>query len=81
MTPTFRIETRLLGSIATPAVWPTKHLGRPSDSTLATWVRDFEASTEPGGVNEHLGAEFVTAARVIRQATGETVASYATDWA
>lgn len=79
-TPTYRVELRLLGSHATPAAWPTKHAGRPTDATLARYVADFEESTRPGGVNEHLGEEFVIGAEVVRQATGETVATFTTEW-
>ena len=56
--------------------WPTNHAGRPTDASLAEYVRQFEASTEPGGVNAHLGREFVTSAYVKRQRTGERVATY-----
>jgi hypothetical protein len=80
ITPTFRVEMKLLGSAPVVCSWPTKHVGRPSDTTLAQYVRDFENSTMPGGVNEHLGAEFVDSAVVIRQATGEVVATYTQEW-
>ena len=62
--------------LCTPSAWDTKHAGRPSDSTLKAWVEHFEASTKTGGCNAHLGATVVWSAKVVRQATGETVATY-----
>ena len=80
-TPTFRIEgtaTRISDGRRFPVhqAWLTKYAGRPTDETLAAHVKVAEASTAPGGVNEHLGAERIGFARVVRQATGEVVATY-----
>jgi hypothetical protein len=66
----------VLGSHYTPMAWPTKHAGRPSDEALRAYVEGFEASTREGGVNAHLGEEFVLDARVVRQSNGEVVATY-----
>lgn len=76
ITPTFRVELRVIGSHWTPAAWPTKHAGRPSDATLAAYVASLEASTRPGGVNAHLGETVVRTAKVVRQSTGDVVATY-----
>lgn len=76
VTPTFRVELHVLGSVYTPQAWPTKHAGRPSDATLKAYVEEFEASTRSGGVNAHLGEEFVMDAKVVRQSNGEVVATY-----
>ena len=81
-TPTFRVEFTATGpGYYTPQAWPTKDLGRPTDFTLASWVNHFEWSTQEGGVNTHLadGAEgiVILTATVIRQSTGEEVATYA----
>lgn len=75
-TPTFVVKTHTPGVYDTPAAWPTKHLGRPTDASLATYVADFEASCKPGGVNAHLGFRPVRRAVVIRQSTGAVVAEY-----
>lgn len=79
-TPTFRLEvlesTNTGRNYAFQSAWPTRHAGRPTDATLAAHVQVHEASTRPGGVNEHLGASTVTRARVIRQSTGDVVAEY-----
>jgi len=57
-------------SIAGPGVltdameYPVKHCGKPSAEGLAKFVKSHNASVEPGGCNEHLGA-----ASVITEAT------------
>jgi hypothetical protein len=81
VTPTFRIEglaRRISDGRRFPLyhAWPTKHAGRPTDATLAAYVEVAEAATLAGGVNAHLGAEQITEARVIRQSTGDVVATY-----
>lgn len=53
--------------------WPTKHAGRPTDANLAKYVAHFEASTAPGGCNEHLGRRVVWAAEVVDQLNGNAV--------
>ena len=84
-TPTFRVEFSgvivLTGTEAkrvsyTPAAWDCKQSGKPSDETLATYVRGVEDSTLPGGVNEHLGVTRISRAKVVRQSTDEVVATY-----
>ena len=55
--------------------WP-KHLGRPSDKALATYVAKFEESTLPGGCNEHLGKRVVWSAIVTDTLTSEVKAVY-----
>lgn len=58
------------------AGWSVPQDGRPSDQRLESWVEQYEASTRPGNVNDHLGITSVTRASVVRQSTGEEVASY-----
>jgi hypothetical protein len=77
ITPTYRIEFRLAGSYWTPSGWNVKRDGRPTDERLAQYVADLEASTREGGVNAHLGEQVVLSAKVVRQSSGEIVASYA----
>ena len=60
----------------TPTGWDTKHAGRPSDATLKAHVERFEASCQPGGVNSHIGPLVVWSAKIIRQSTGEVIATY-----
>jgi hypothetical protein len=51
--------------------------GQPRDcAALAAYVRRFEASTLPGAVNAHLGAQTVVSARVVRQADREVCSTY-----
>lgn len=75
-TPTFAVHFAIPGQRWTPAAWNTKRDGRPSEATLARYIEALEASTAPGGCNAHLGKVTVTSARVVRQSTGETVATY-----
>lgn len=75
-TTTYRVAIFVPGFAYTPQGWDCKRYGRPTEASLAQWVRDFEAATEPGGVNAHLGATTIRRARVIRQSTDVEVASY-----
>lgn len=75
-TPTYRLHLTTTSRFSySPQAWNVKAYGRPTDTTLATQVAAFEESTRTG-VNSHLGAETVRTARVVRQSTGETVATY-----
>jgi hypothetical protein len=56
--------------------WRTKVYGRPGSVSVGRFVAAYEASTRPGGVNAHLGAEIVLSASVIRQATWAVEATY-----
>lgn len=63
------------------AGWDTRHYGRPTDATLSKYVFTYAKSLEPGGCNWHLSQAlgvlpYPTAAKVIRQATGEVVATW-----
>ena len=48
--------------------------GKPTVANLRREVEAFEASTQLGGVNAHLGPIKVRAAEIIHQKSGETVA-------
>lgn len=73
-TPTYRIEFRS-DAVMTNQAW-YRDYGRPTDANLARFVKGLVESTKPGGVNSHLGQLYITAAQVVRQATGEIVAVY-----
>ena len=75
-TPAHRVEFTATGGYYTPQAWPAKYIGRPSDTTLARWVEDFEAATREGGVNAFLGETAVWSAQVVHQSTGDVVATY-----
>jgi hypothetical protein len=76
-TPTFRVEVLISGWRFAPfGGWDTRTAGRPSERNLEGYVRRFERSTLPGGANEHLGPTEVRSAVVIRQSTGDTVATF-----
>jgi len=77
-TPTFRVE------LTTVRLRDGKRFhdvligwrGRATDAKLAEYVETFDAATRAGGVNAHLGVQQTTRAKVVRQATGETVATF-----
>lgn len=75
-TPTYRVEFTVAGSYWTPSGWNVKRDGRPSEKALAAYVRTLEASTKPGGCNEHLGQTVIRSASIVRQSNGMTVATY-----
>lgn len=76
-TPTHRVEFLTDNGHWTPQGWPTKQAGRANGKNLSYHVRTLEQSTQPGGVNAHLGATRIIAARLLTN-TGETklVAGY-----
>jgi hypothetical protein len=73
-TPTYAVRLHVPGFAYTPMGWDCKRAGRPTEANLAAYVASFERSTQPGGVNAHLGAQKVKRAWITRQATGERVA-------
>lgn len=77
-TPTFIVKFRCeSGSHLTPHHWGKGDGARPNTAALERWVRRFEESTGVFGCNYHLGTQRVVSAEVIRQSTGQVVASYA----
>lgn len=54
--------------------------GPATDAGLAAYMEGFIKSMEPGGANEHLGGHAPTAARLVKQSTGDIVAKWG-DWA
>ena len=80
-TPTFRAEVRDNTSQAWfHSAWNVKDHGRPTDKNAERYRRSLNESLKIGGVNEHISkaAGFLvhtSAVRVIRQATGQVVAS------
>lgn len=82
-TPTYRVEYSSVVDITrgqrvgmTPCAWRRPD-GRPTAANLERHVRGFEESTLPGGVNAHCGITRVGSARLVRQADGEVMATYA----
>lgn len=80
-TPTFRVEMSESGLTTGKryrwqGAWNSKYSGRPSDKNLAAYVAAHEASTRSGGVNECLGPMKVNSAQVVRQSSGEVVATF-----
>jgi hypothetical protein len=58
-TPKYVVDVDLKGNnISTDASeWKVKQYGKPSDQTLAKWVKVMNDSIKPGGVNDHLGKD------------------------
>lgn len=74
--PAYRVEYVVDRGYWTPCAWQTKYDGRATAANLEKHVQAVEASTQPSGVNAHLGATKIHRARLIRQASGEIVAEY-----
>jgi hypothetical protein len=64
------------------SAWDSKHDGRPTDANLARYIGAYEASMQPGEVNEHLSQHLDHAPTVysamIRYNTGYFGAEVAT---
>lgn len=81
-TPAFRLvftsATNALGRPIgmTAQGWTVKTNGRPTAASLAKYIAALEASSLPGGCNAHCGAMYVNRASLVRQASGEVVATY-----
>lgn len=78
-TPTHAVEMHGDASHRyTPAIWPTKHAGRPTAKNLAAYIRTFEDSTQFGGVNAHLGVTKIVSAQIVKNdGSREVVAHFA----
>jgi hypothetical protein len=80
VTPTFRLEVQVVGDYGRTGyatVWTAQAWrGRATVARLVDWVKGMEASTREGGVNAHLGETTIRSAEIIRQSTGDTVATY-----
>lgn len=77
VTPTYRLDFTVNDWYITPQGWDGRRYGRPTNQSLRRWIADFEASTQPGGANAHLGPLTVRSAWVTRQATHERMADFA----
>ena len=64
-TPAHAVEFVVDRGYWTPMGWDAKHAGRPTVANLAAFVAGYEASTQPGGVNAHLGATRILSARIV----------------
>jgi hypothetical protein len=71
-TPKYRLET----GKSTPMEWKCEY-GKPTPENIEKWVRRFNKSLQPGGVNEHVGVDAtVSNAKVVDQETDEVVAEW-----
>lgn len=60
-TPQYAVEFKTDNGRWTPQGWR----GRATPARLRQFCLDYEASTQPGGVNAHLGATRILAARIV----------------
>ncbi len=80
-TPPYRIE--IVGKSGMPckmawrlqAQYGIPGYGKPTNANLAKWVAGFNESMQPGGANAHVN-DPVQTAKLVRQSSGETVATY-----
>jgi hypothetical protein len=77
VTPKYVVEVEVSGPYRhTRAPWRREY-GRPNAIDLGKYVAKFEASTRPGGANEHIGPTTVLRARIkLNVAGGATVATF-----
>jgi hypothetical protein len=86
ITPTFRVEyhdnpfTAVELHVRDSFAWKASY-GRPTAANLEKWRTAMNKSYAAGGVNEHISNMLgyvvnISAARIVRQATGEVVATY-----
>jgi hypothetical protein len=87
ITPTFRVEyhdnpfAKVDLNVRHSFSWNTKAYGRPTNANLEKWRTAMNKSYAAGGVNEHVSemlgyAVSISAAQIVRQASGEVVATY-----
>lgn len=72
----YSLHLREVGFGGFPMGWSVKDYGKPTDANLLAYVKSYEASTQKGGVNEHLGPRTVAGATIIDQTTNRPVAQY-----
>jgi hypothetical protein len=76
-TTKYQVRVTVPGRHYSPASWHCKRDGRPTGTNLREYVERFEASTQPGGVNAHLGIEIVASARILlNDGSGTVVTEY-----
>jgi len=58
-TPKYVVDVKLKSPkwSSTPSAWESKQAGKPTEQNLAKWVKMYNDSIKPGGVNDHLGPE------------------------
>jgi hypothetical protein len=74
--PVYRLEAWEAPSERFPEgnYWVQAWRGKASEKRLCEKVASYEASTQPGGVNAHVGPRKVCRAQLVRQQTGAVVA-------
>lgn len=83
----YTVEVTLAKGVATPSEWRMKQTaaqvrqgvpahGAATVENLKKYCLDVEASTQPGGVNAHLGVIVIIAARIRDNQTGTVICIY-----
>lgn len=83
ITPPYRVEIEYTDGRNSRTTWNLRSNnarvpadGKPTATNLARYVESFHASTAPDGANKHLAGLKIETARIVRQATGETMATW-----
>lgn len=50
--------------------------GQATEKRLIDWIKSYETSTSPNGVNSHLGIREILEAKIIEQKTGKITQVY-----
>lgn len=61
----YQIQLDIPGCHIMPMSWNCKRDGRPNTDNLRKFVKGWEASTLPGGVNAHLGRTNIRSAKIV----------------
>ena len=73
----YQVKIVVPGYFYPPASWNCRRDGRPTAANLAKFVESFEASTQPGQCNAHLGVTKVLSASVkLNDGSAKVVARY-----
>jgi hypothetical protein len=64
-TTKYQIQLDIPGCQILPMSWNCKRDGRPNTANIRKFVRSWEDSTRPGGVNSHLGRTNIRAATIL----------------
>jgi len=77
LTTKYQVRIAVPGYYYPPMNWNCRRDGRPTDANLREYVLNFEASTQPDGVNFHLGVTVVPSASIrVNEYGGQIMAKY-----
>ena len=77
LTAKYQIRLNTVGPALMPMSWNCRTTGRPTEANIRKFVKGWEDSTLPGGVNAHLGVDVVLSAKILlNDGSGTVVAEY-----